>query len=226
MGQGCATNFNETNAYQITRSRERGPGFFIYHESTMIIGVTDERLIREGLKPGSTLTHINDEEVNNLEDYRRLANRARFTIRVKSLQESNTYKIIHQSKNPGIVVDTNLMVSDVEDEKDRIHLNRTVERVNGVALNGNFKKFREMTTDQDIYYITLSLGRKHIPAETLCNAIMTYNRDLNSKITSEVQTRFDHLMRWQQLLSQMRAMTTESNQGQRALVVEHVVSGR
>lgn len=222
MGQGFATTVNETNTYKIIRS-QAGTGFCIYHrESTMIIGITNERLISEGLKPGSMITHVNDEEVNSVEDYLRLAKRPRFIIRVRSLVESNTFKIALESKNPGIVVDTNLMVSNVENIKDRIHINHRVERVNGVVLKeGDFKKFRELTSDQDTYFITLSLQPLVIPAQTLCNAISTYNQELYVKITSEVDTRFNNLKSWQTLLSNIR---TETHQEQVVPTAEHVVS--
>lgn len=196
----------------------------------MIIGVTDQRLINEGLQPGSTITHVNDDEVDNLEDYMRLARIPRFTIRVRSLEESNTFKIVHESQNPGIVVDTELMVSDVEDEKNSIHINHRVEQVNGVALDGDFKKFQDMTTDKGTYFITLSWEPVLIPTRAICDAILSYNQGLTAKITSEVEMRFDNLTRWQALLSNMRTsnMRTETHQEQVAPepVLSNPVRGR
>jgi len=222
MGQGCTTTISEPNTYRIDRS-EGGPGFYIYQESTMIVGVTDQRLLHEGLQPGSLLTHVNGEEVSNVADYQRLANPAngpRFIITVESPQESNTYLINRQSDNPRFVVDTDLIVSDVQDMNNRGFLNRKVERINGVELDGDFTKFRDMTMNSRKYFITLS-DRKPIPTQILCNAISIFNQDLNAKITSEVETRRDNLMRWQELLSNIR---TETGPEQEATEAKQTVS--
>jgi len=223
MGQACATGINDLNTYRIDR-RQGGPGFFIYQESTMIVGVTDQRLVNEGLQPGSILTHVNGEEVKTVSDYQRLADPAigpRFSIRVLSPEETNTWLIKRQSNNPRFVVNTDLIVCDVQDMAKREFLNRRVERVNGVELNGDFEKFRGMTMNCGKYFITLSSDPIGISAQTLCDAISTFNQDLNAKITSEVETRRDNLISWQQLLS---SLMTGALPEQGATEAEQIVS--
>jgi len=222
MGQSCTTGIDEPDTYRIDRS-QGGPGFYIYQESTMIVGVTDQRLLHEGLQPGSILTHVNGEEVSNVTDYQNLANPAngpRFLITVKSPQESNTYLINRHSDNPRFVVGTDLIVSDVQDRTNRGFLNRKVQRINGVELNGDFAKFRDMTVNSRKYFITLS-DRKPIPTQILCNAISMFNEDLNAKLTSEVETRCENLIRWQEIVSNIR---TETHPEREATGAEEIVS--
>jgi len=172
-------------------------------QSTMIVGVTDQRLVNEGLQPGSILTHVNEEEVFNVSDYQRLANPARgprFRIKVLTPAETNTFLVERQSNNIRFVVDTDLKVSHVQGSTSTAIVNRRVEKVNGVALNGDFNKFHDMTSSSGKYFLTLS-NRIPIATENLCNAISTFNEDLNAKTTNEVETRYKNLSRWQKLLS-------------------------
>jgi len=221
MGQGCTTDVNEINTYKIDRSRG-GPGFFMCQESTMIVCVTDQRLVSEGLQPGSILTHVNDEEVQSVSDYQRLANPARgprFRIKVLTPAETNTFLVEREADNIRFVVDINLIVSHVQGTTTTGIVNRMVEKVNGVALNGDFKKFHEMTSGSGKYFLTLS-NRIPIATENFCNAISTFNEDLNAKTTNEIETRYKNLIRWQELLSSIG----EPYREQEATDPEHVTT--
>jgi len=218
MGQGCTSGVDEINTYKIDRNRG-GPGFIIYQESTMIVAVTDQRLVSAGLQPGSILTHVNDEEVHNVSDYQRLANPARgprFRIKVQPPAETNTLLVERQSNNIRYVVGADLIVSHSNSPQI---VNRKVEKVNGVALNDDFKRFHDMTSGSGKYFLTLS-NRIPIPTEYLCNAISIFKDNLNAKTTEEVKARIKNLIRWQRLVSSI----SESHLEHGVTNAEHVVN--
>jgi len=202
MGKNCSSE-REPDTYEVYRSRGY-PGFKLCPtgEVCLIVKVTSQGLRAEGLEEGSIITHVNGEIVKDFRDYKRFANPrngSRFTMKVLPPEITGTYKLRGACDDPGIVVDSSLIVSGVDDPKFGGIINRKIDMINGVSLNGDFELYRKLTAVPGPYFMTLTPAER-IPTHRVCNAMMRFNQEMHAKSTQEVEDWGRYLQRWKALL--------------------------